>query len=158
VAVERPQTVVHLVMTMVGTAWWLAVLRVPTLMFGPHVGSIRFAPIWETVFVPILLVTVANMALRVVDLVRPQWTRARSIAHVVVSVLTLGILYALMRAGEWIMFVDPSGQSAKALRVVRVINQVFPWLFGFTVVLLVGALLLRLRGLSVGQQGLIETL
>jgi len=158
VAVERPQTVVHLIMTMIAAAWWLAVLRVPVLMFGPHVGVIRFAPIWETLYVPILLLTVANMALRVVDLVRPHWTRARSIAHVVISVLTLGILYSLMRAGEWITFVDESGQSAKALRVISVINQVFPWLFGFTVVLLVGALLLRLRGLSVGRQGVIQTL
>jgi hypothetical protein len=61
---------------------------------------VRLAPIWRSLYLPILLLTLADVALRVVDLVRPEWTRARSLARAAISGLALAILYVLMRAGD----------------------------------------------------------
>src|SRR6185369_816393 len=153
---RRTQPVVHLVLSMLVAAWWLIALRQPAMVFGPHASVVRLAPIWQSLYLPILLLTLADMGLRVVDLLRPQWTRARSLARAAISGLALAILYVLMRAGEWIVIVDVANASSAMRSVVEVANQAFPWAFGFTAVGFVATMLMQLKSLSVGRHGVTQ--
>jgi len=155
---RRTQPVVHLVLSMLVAAWWLIALRQPAMVFGPHASVVRLAPIWQSLYLPILLLTLADMGLRVVDLLRPQWTRARSLARAAISGLALAILYVLMRAGEWIVIVDVANASSAMRSVVEVANQAFPWAFGFTAVGFVATMLMQLKSLSVGRHGVTQAI
>ena len=140
----RPQPILRLAFTALGAAWWLTALREPFLIFGPAAAVVGLAPIWRSLFVPILLLMLAAMAVQVVELIRPQWSRVESVAQFVMEGLTLALLYVLLRAGEWVVMVDPARQPDGVQGVVHVLNQAFPWGFAFTAIGLVAAMLSRL--------------
>ena len=132
----RPQPMLKLVFTVLGAAWWLAALREPFLIFGPGAAVVGLAPIWRSLSVPILLLALADIALQVVGLVRPQWTRFRSLSRIALSGLGLVVLYLLARAGEWLVIARPSRQieSVKQLRARN--HQWFP--LGFALAAIIG--------------------
>ncbi len=156
-APRRRQPLVHLVLSMLVAAWWLIALRQPAMIFGPHASVVRLAPIWQSLYLPILLLTLSDVALRIVDLVRPQWTRARSLARVAISGLALAILYVLMRAGEWVVIVDAANASSAMRGVVEVFNQAFPWGFGFVAIGFVVTMLVQLWTFRAGRHDVTQT-
>lgn len=102
-----PESAYRLAIAAFPSLWWLAGLRFPYLIFGPF---FTFTPLWQPLYVPILLVTLCEIERQVIGLVRPQWTRFQSVAHLVISSASLVICYFLLRAGR---LVEPT-DTAKA--------------------------------------------
>jgi hypothetical protein len=106
-------------------AWLLLVPGAPHLLMGAAARILELAPVWRVVYVPLVLLTAAVVALRLVDVVRPYWTSARSFARIAIEVGGLVVVALLLRAGEWVA-VRPGAtlpDGASLDRVVDAINR-----------------------------------
>jgi hypothetical protein len=143
---ERPEPptvtyhIVHIVMTALFAAWWLTALREPFLVFGPAAVAIKPAPIWASLYVPMLLLAVTDIVLRIVAVVRPQWPRAIGLVRVALNGLSLALLYVLMRAGEWVVVVDANHARATVEFAVEMLNKSVPWVFASAAIAMVVAM------------------
>jgi hypothetical protein len=83
---------------------WLQALRSSAHLFGS--APLGFAPVWQQVYLPVVLLNVAGMAQAAVNLFLPRWTRFHDGARVVLGVFWLAVLGFLLRAGAWIVLVN----------------------------------------------------
>ena len=157
-AVGCAQPLFQLAFTALFAAWWLAALREPFLILGPGALVVRLAPIWQSLYVWMVVLALADIALRAVDLFRPQWPRFRFLGRIAVCGFSLALLYVLARAGEWVVIADAARQSAGVRQTVEVLNQCFPWGFAFTAFILLGTMLPQLRMLRRNRLDASQTL
>ena len=105
--------------------WLLSIPQAPFLVLGPAAAFLAFAPIWSTVYVPMVLMTIGTIAVSAVNFVRPFWTPARSYARLAISSVSIGVFVALADAHEWLVArpgaVAPDGASLN--RVVEIANH-----------------------------------
>ena len=84
--------------------WWIGAIHFPGLM---HVGLrgadavVTGAPIWTTLYGPILFYAVAQMAVDLASLVRPYAVRMRAAAQVVIAGAGLWLTWTIFEAGHW---------------------------------------------------------
>ncbi len=149
----RAQSMFHLAFSVLFAAWWLAGLRNPYLVFGAGAAVVKLAPIWTSLYVPILFLVLGDIAWQVVGLTRPQWTRLRMLTRIALGAFQLGVLYTLARAGEWVVVADASRPIESVSRLVTAINQWFPLGFAFAAITLVVAMLVQVRMLGGVRNG-----
>jgi hypothetical protein len=124
--VSRFESVSIIIASLVALIWLTGVQNYPFLILGPAASFLRLAPIWRTVYLPIVLLTVAEIVRATINLVRPDWTRFRAVFSVLVHLGGLTVVYSLLRAGSWVTAADPSaGANARA---VEMVNQGMYWL------------------------------
>jgi len=96
----------------------LLVPRSQWLTLGPGAVFFSPAPVWSTAYNPIVVLTLATGILALVNLLRPQWTPARSVARIAIHAGSLGTFLLLLQAGEWIVpkpgAILPGGASVAA--------------------------------------------
>ena len=105
--------------------WLLSIPQSPFLVLGPAAALLGFTPIWSTVYVPIVLMTIATIALSAVNFLRPFWTPARSYARLAIASVSIGVFAALLGAREWLVVrpgvVGPDGASLP--RIAEIANR-----------------------------------
>jgi hypothetical protein len=122
--VQRLESISEFVASAVFLVWLRAAQKSPFLIFGPAVAIFRLAPVWHQVYAPSVLIVVMGMAQAGINLLRPDWIRFRYAARVGMGVVTLGIVYVLVRAGEWIILATPAGNASGDYRLaMEVVNQ-----------------------------------
>jgi hypothetical protein len=112
----------------IATGVFLVLLRAaqksPFLIFGPAAAIFRLAPVWHQVFVPSVLIMLLGMVQAAINLLRPDWVRFRSAARVCIGVITLMVVYFLVKAREWVVLANPSGTvESDYLRAMEIVNQ-----------------------------------
>ena len=83
--------------------WWTAVPSHPWLIFGPASVVLELAPVWQSLYVPILLVASAGLIVQWIVLLRPNWLALRSIAKIVGHVVSLVMIALFLRAGDLVV-------------------------------------------------------
>lgn len=154
----RAQSMFHLAFSVLFAVWWLAGLRYPYLVFGVGASVVKLAPIWQSLYVPILLFVLAEMALRTVDVVRPQWLRFHARGRIAMSGLGLALVYALAQAGQWVVIADSARPMEGIQGTVELINQSFPWGFAFGAITLIAMTLPELKVLCTVRQRVSQAL
>ena len=105
--------------------WLLSIPQAPFLVLGPAAAFLSFAPIWNTVYVPIALMMIATIALSAVNFMRPIWTPARSYVRLAIASVSIGVFAALLNAREWLVArpgaVGPDGASLS--KIVEIANR-----------------------------------
>ncbi len=84
--------------------WWIGVLHFPGLVSLELRGqdaAVSGAPIWTTLFGPILLYAFAQMAVDLASLLRPYAVRMRAAAQIVIAGAGLWLTWAIFQAGHW---------------------------------------------------------
>jgi hypothetical protein len=99
---SRLHALFEAIMIWAGIGWLLLVPRMPFLILGPVAAFVDAAPIWHTVYVPILLLAVGSAGIALLNFIRPHWTPARSYARIAINIGFLFIIVTLARAGEWL--------------------------------------------------------
>ena len=123
-------TVCDLVFGCFGLMWLLLVPSYPVLILGPAAVLLKGAPLWHTLYVPILVLSVAALMRSAVMLVRPQWTWFPPLSQLTIIACSLILLTLIINAaqtpgGSWHQFVvlaDNASPSAGNLRVATVVN------------------------------------
>ena len=113
--ISRAESIGDLVGNLVFALLMLQVLRLPSLEGVP----IHLAPIWSTLYWPILLVLLGAAALSAANTVRPWWTRLRTGLQVGISAVELAVICILLSAGSW---VEVTASSDKLDEIARWAN------------------------------------
>jgi hypothetical protein len=69
----RWQSISGIVLWSIASISWAAVLHFPWLLLGSAAANVKLGPVWNTFYVPVLLLFLAGLAQRCINLVRPQW-------------------------------------------------------------------------------------
>ncbi|GAA0644538.1 hypothetical protein [Brevundimonas lenta] len=84
--------------------WWVGVLHFPGLVRIGLRGEdavITAAPIWATLFFPILIYALIQMSIHLDGVFRPQGARLRALAEIGVAIGGLWLTYVIFQAGHW---------------------------------------------------------
>jgi hypothetical protein len=133
-----------IVASAVGLVWFSAVRRNPYLILFSAADTLSLGPVWAQIYLPSVVLVLASMLRAVVNLARPDWTRLRDVARIVVDSASLGILLFLVKGGDWIILKDAAKASAAARQGVAIVNQCFYYSLLVAVAVMVVANLLRL--------------
>jgi hypothetical protein len=140
---RRPRSMPQLVIITFFVVWY----SFPPLVFGPQ-SIVALADVWHTLYVPIVLLALADLVLRWTASFRPSATRVRALTRIVVRAASLVVVYVLLQA-ENLVVVGEAGRSIAGLAPVLTIinNSVYVALIlagAFSIV----AIVLELRGLT----------
>jgi hypothetical protein len=125
----RVQPFVQLAFVAIFSAWWFSALRMPFLVFGPGAAVVTFAPIWRSLYLPMVGLALADVAWQIARLLRPQWGRFRSIVRIILCGLELAVLFALAKAGPWVVMADAGHPPSDLPRMIDLLNRCVYWSF-----------------------------
>lgn len=91
--VPRATSIAGIVIQLVFIVWWLGLPTFPETILG----QLRLAPIWQTLYLPTLLIAVAILAQHLATLVRPRWTWLPPAVGLVTSIAALVVLYPFLQ-------------------------------------------------------------
>lgn len=124
---SRFEAFAELVVLVVVFLWLLNVETSQTLILGAGGAVLTFAPIWQTLYIPALLLTFAGIANSAIIILCPEWTRFRLFTSVLIDVAALILGGVLLMAGEWIVLANPAAAPHDALQMVDSINNIAFW-------------------------------
>lgn len=123
IQIPRSESFGSFVGLLVFTLWWVDALAIPPI---PHVHFLQ--PLPQAFFWPVLVVVVAEMALHVINLFMPWWTRRRAALRLVLDLASLGLLGAMLLSWPWFgLQIDqlaPVGLAKLALADIARIDQI----------------------------------
>jgi hypothetical protein len=102
--------------------WWLAIPQSPFLVFGPAASFLALAPIWQKLYAPIAVMWLVSLAVLWAVLLRPDWSRVRTIGRFVSDGLSLVLAAILLRADAVVQLAPGVEATDKLVAVVRFIN------------------------------------
>ena len=116
--IPRSESIGELVGGVVFLSWWVNALPLPSI---PGIG-ITPAPLWNSLYWPILLLVLASVVLAGVNTLRPWWTRLRSGLHLAIEGAGLAVVCYLATTGPWLAITAPGIPVEKAARIAEWIN------------------------------------
>jgi hypothetical protein len=92
-------------------------------------------PGWTAVWPAASAVIVFALAIPVVNLFRPAWTRFRVAGHALTDIASIAILAVSLTLGSWVVLIDPASATADQRELVDLINTIVRISVAFTLVL-----------------------
>jgi hypothetical protein len=117
-----------------GLFWLLAIDKYPFLILGPGVYLLKAAPIWQTVYGPIIALSVAGIVENVVVLARPHLTWFRPVFRVATNAFSLWIVSLLY--GTRTYFLPVHQQAAPVTAVANI--TILICVIGMGIALIIG--------------------
>jgi hypothetical protein len=114
---RRVNAFAGLVFGIFGLLWLLAIPNYPFLIIGPAAYFLKAAPIWQTVYWPIVVLAIASIFEQVVTLIRPQLTWFPPTFRIATTFLAAWVVNALLHTQT---FVLPGNQDVVGL--ARILN------------------------------------
>lgn len=124
--VSRFESMSIIVACAVALAWMTEVKHFPFLILGPAASFLKLAPIWYQIYLPIAMLTAAEIVRASINLIRPDWVRFRAYCSLLIHAAGLALIYFLIRAGSWVALADSKvSVPDNYARAVEVVNQCF---------------------------------
>ncbi len=118
--------------------WWLALPHFPSLILGSAAAHLVLAPSWHNFYVPILLLVLASISQRVLNLFYPDWTWLLPVMRLLINASSVPVLYFLLFKSQPLVLVAAAFQGAPQYeKLAETVNGslvwgVFgPWLWGY---------------------------
>ncbi len=96
--------------------WWTGLIAWPwgtTIELGDQMAAVSAAPIWSVLFAPILAYALAQMAVDLIGLVRPEAVRTRALLSLPVLAFGLWLTWRVFQAGHWLDLTAVDGATAQ---------------------------------------------
>jgi len=130
--ISSSMTVFELFFSVAFLLWWIRVAPIRKLVLFMTMGPAGLAdkipfqlgPVWNTVYVPVILLSLAAIAQQFVTLLYPHWLKFYSGARVVTNGCSLILLYFLIRASELLVLAPRAADAAKLGEPLRMVNLV----------------------------------
>jgi hypothetical protein len=124
----RTSTLCELIFTSAALIWLLIVPYEPFLMLGPTESFLRPAPVWTLVYLPLVLLTVAQIAQQAVKFVYPAWTRSKSIVRLATHGAGLIVSYVLLTADAYVVPLPAiAAAAAPSAGQIQKIVEILNW-------------------------------
>jgi hypothetical protein len=102
--------------------WWLAIPQSPFLVFGPAASFLALAPIWQQLHGPIAVMWLASLAVLWAVLLRPDWSRVRTVGRFVSDGLSLVLAAILLNADAMVQLAPGIEATDRMVGIARFIN------------------------------------
>lgn len=119
---RRWSLIAEIVGSTVFLLWWLAIPKAPFLVFGPAAAFLALAPIWQQLYLPIAVIWFASLVRLWAELLRPDWTRVRTIGRFMGDFLALVLAVILLNADAVVQLAPGITPADNVVAVVRFIN------------------------------------
>jgi hypothetical protein len=137
--IPRLSSTLDLVANVVFCSWWIVAMRSSLVLDRPDVRLV-LAPVWHVFFVGYLSVTLVNIVIACVNLLRPHWTRGRAAMRLMTDLAGSTLFVALCRSNIIASLTVAGTASATTARIADTINrvmfQVWPIAIGVGLVVL----------------------
>ncbi|MFM7294706.1 MAG: hypothetical protein ACKO1K_07840 [Burkholderiales bacterium] len=122
--IKRDESIFEVVFEALFLLWWIGVISFATTFYH-HGKPVPFSmsPAWEPYWWPILATSVASMALAVVNLITPYWTRQRLLFRIGLNIVCIGLAYLLFQQDELIVVGDATLEMAKFGNAQTLLNK-----------------------------------
>lgn len=120
--IPRWQSISGIVLWSIASAWWAVVLYSPWLLLGSAAGNVKLAPVWNMFYAPILLLFLAGLAQRCINLVRPQWNWLLPVTRLTINGIALAIQYSIWKNLPAVLLADGATNSAHYKAVTNGVN------------------------------------
>ena len=100
--------------------WWTGLVETPDFARGG--GLIEAAPVWQSFWLPILILAIVQLIVNFVKWLRPRWSLFTSLSTIGISILTLAIIAGVQRAGTWVVASPSAPDAASAAQVAESVN------------------------------------
>jgi hypothetical protein len=124
---RRYNAVCGIVFGIFGLLWLLAIPNYPFLIIGGAVYYVKGAPIWQTVYWPIVALAVASIFEHVVRLLRPQLTWFPPTFRLATTLLSAWVVNALLHTQTYVLPVNPNFAQAAAITNLCILVTVAIW-------------------------------
>jgi len=125
--IPRWQSISGIVIWCIAGAVWLGVPAFRWLLLGFTAGNVKLAPVWEMFYVPILLLWLAGLAQRCINLVRPQWNWLLPVTRLAVNGVGTVLQYFIWKNLPAVVLADGASSSAHYKAVANGINGLIQW-------------------------------
>jgi hypothetical protein len=139
-SIPRWQSTVGLILWAIYSLYWFLIPHFPALIFGGAAG-LELAPVWETFYWPILLLLLAGVAQRAVNLLRPTSSWLQPAVRMLVNIISLSMVYFILAGHPYVIVPDPAAATPAAQNLASMFNKLIKWglLLGFTPYWLISA-------------------
>ncbi len=123
--VPRSESVLGLVFGFTFLIWWIDLIRVPEFMnYDGEPVAFTLAPIWSTLYLPILVSLVAWIAIQAIDLVRPWRSLAVSVVDIGLNLFNVALIVIILRAGHFVDIVAAPQFADRVESFERLLNNI----------------------------------
>jgi hypothetical protein len=123
--VPRSESVLGLVFGFTFLIWWIDIVRVPQFMsYDGEPVAFTLAPIWTSLYLPIVIALLAWIAIQAIDLVRPWRSLAVSLVDMALNVINLVLIAIILRAGHFVDVVTAPQLADRAAEFERLLNNI----------------------------------
>jgi hypothetical protein len=141
--ISRFKTAFELFWSLAFLLWWIRVNPIRKLALFMTLGPVGLAdkipfemgPGWETVYWPVILLTLVAIAQQIALLIHPDWVKFYGVMRVISSGGSLVVLYMLSRADGLFMLVPGIADRAKFGEALRIVNISLHCVMLFTAVM-----------------------
>jgi hypothetical protein len=119
--------------------WWMRVNPIRQLALFVALGPVglagkipfQFGPVWNTIFVPVILLTILSIAQQIVNLFHANWVKFYAATRLIINASSLILVYFLSRASEVFVLAPGVEDAAKFTETLRIVNLVLHYSFFF---------------------------
>jgi hypothetical protein len=128
--IPRSKTIFELFFNLAFVLWWIRVAPIRQLALFMTLGPaglsahipFQLGPVWHTLFVPVILLSLAGIGQQIVTLIHPSWVKFYSIARLIVNGGSLILFYFVIRASELLVLVPGTADAANFAEPLRIVN------------------------------------
>lgn len=127
IPIPRGYCIAGLILWVPVLLWWLAIPHFPSLILGSQSAHLELAPTWHRFYVPVLLLLLASVSQRIVNLIRPGWTWFVPAARVLINAAAVPILYYLVFKSHTLAVVSAGQDPAQYQQIAQELNNFLTW-------------------------------
>jgi hypothetical protein len=132
IRINRGYCIAGLILWVPVLIWWLSIPRFPYLLLGSNSEHLQLAPSWHRFYIPMLLLLLASISQRVVNIFRPTWTWLVPVSRTLINAAAVPILCVLLFQSRAIVVVSENvPDPAKFQSLAENTNNALRWgIFG----------------------------
>ena len=128
-AIPRSEAVASLVAGLIFLMWWTGLVRVPDLSaYAGTPVTLVAGSIWQTMYLPVLVLWAASLTISVVDIVRPWRTIMVSMIDIAINAAnTVLLVYVLSLRPQFFEVLGDPAHADRLTAVTRIVNGGVTW-------------------------------
>jgi len=127
VPIARWVSLSGLVIWSVFTTWWAAVPYFPVLLFGASASGLQLAPSWHRFYAPILLLLLAGIAQRAINLARPNWTWLLPTTRTIINTIALAMQIPMIHGFPFVVVKPAVWGQPNYERLAEAYSNIILW-------------------------------
>lgn len=139
--VRRSSSIAGIIIQSIFIVWWWNHGSIPFLVVTDTGAQMHFAPIFATLYLPILVIMFINLAQHWINLVEPNWRWLPPLTGVISSIAGLIVLYPLLHTSPLISIFEANGSPISAHATEKIRNLLSWGLINlWFIIMIVGAI------------------